>query len=580
MKTLTLMNMRFALIAMLVIAGSFGMALFANAAALQVPSNYQNQCLIGQQYFSQVNCTQNPDAPQQCMNPPSVTVMIPQSTNDLLIQYSTINYGYGPDHCSSVGVDIWIDGRGLGNTPFIPPSSVSDFIHAGPVTAGLHVFTIKGTGTPGGCNHGALSTWGGTLNFATAGLCSVAPATTPTCSANADCGSNGYTGGNFCQGNGVYRNYQTWTCNNPGAANSYCSSNSAAQLQTTCSNNQTCGNGTCNNTNTGTVACSSNSQCGTSGVTGANFCSGNSVYQNNVTWTCNNPGTTNSYCSSSTSQQLQITCSGNQTCSNGSCTNNTATCTTHSYTQCSNNAVYWYNSCGQQQEVYTVCGNGQTCSGNTCVNNNNQTANLVITKQVRNLSAGNLTWANSVNAAPGDILQVQITLQNTGTQTINNVTVRDTLPANISYYNNLFVDGTANNGNITSGVNIGAINANQTRVITYQIQIAPAANFSLGTTTLTNSITVTADNGFNSTGPGVTIYVTRSSTSGATGAPTGLTNNPFIDSFFLPLVLALGGLWLWKSGYLGALGFAGLAQKASTNKLMAKIAEVQKRENA
>jgi hypothetical protein len=34
----------------------------------------------------------------------------------------------------------------------------------------------------------------------------------------------------------------------------------------------------------------------------------------------------------------------------------------------------------------------------------------------------------------------------------------------------------------------------------------------------------------------------------ATVISTGLTNNPLFDSFFIPLVLALIGLWMYKQG--------------------------------
>ncbi|MDO8486277.1 MAG: hypothetical protein Q7S77_01080, partial [Candidatus Staskawiczbacteria bacterium] len=43
------------------------------------------------------------------------------------------------------------------------------------------------------------------------------------CSTNSQCGTNGYIDGPYCQGNSVYQNYKTYTCNNPGTANSSCS---------------------------------------------------------------------------------------------------------------------------------------------------------------------------------------------------------------------------------------------------------------------------------------------------------------------------------------------------------------------
>jgi len=189
--------------------------------------------------------------------------------------------------------------------------------------------------------------------------------TPPACSSNTDCGSNGYTGSNFCQSNSVYQNYTTYTCNNPGTAQSYCSTNTNPQLQTTCSSNQTCQAGACVNQN---ISCSSNTDCGSNGYTGSNFCQSNSVYKNYLTYTCNNAGTTQSYCSTNTVANLQQTCNSNQTCSSGSC-NNQNTCTQNSYKQCgAGNSVYWYDSCGSQGSLYQVCNSNQVCSGSICQN--------------------------------------------------------------------------------------------------------------------------------------------------------------------------------------------------------------------
>lgn len=139
----------------------------------------------------------------------------------------------------------------------------------------------------------------------------------PVCSYNSDCGNDSFIGGPFCQSGNVYKNYKTYTCNNPGTANAYCSNSTTAQLQTTCTSGQVCSNGTCNN-----VTCSTNPQCGTDSFIGSPFCQGNNVYRNYKTYICNNPGTSSSYCSNSTTAQLQTTCTANQTCSGGNCITN------------------------------------------------------------------------------------------------------------------------------------------------------------------------------------------------------------------------------------------------------------------
>ena len=71
-------------------------------------------------------------------------------------------------------------------------------------------------------------------------------------------------------------------------------------------------------------ACVTDSECGTNTLTGSSFCQNNTIYQNFITYTCNNPGTAFSSCINSTEAQLQIACADNQTCSNGSCLTTTS----------------------------------------------------------------------------------------------------------------------------------------------------------------------------------------------------------------------------------------------------------------
>lgn len=205
-----------------------------------------------------------------------------------------------------------------------------------------------------------------------------------TCSTNSQCGTNAYTGSPFCQGNNSYQNYITYTCNNAGTSNSYCSNSTAAQLKTTCTGGQTCNNGSCADQ---TVICSSNSQCGTNWLTGSPFCQGNSIYQSFITYTCNNAGTANSYCSNSTATQLVNNCIGSQTCNNGSCTGQNVTCSSNS--QCGANG-------------YT----GSTfCQGNNVYQN-------YITYTCNNAGASNSYCTNSTSA--------QLTTNCSGNQTCNN----------------------------------------------------------------------------------------------------------------------------------------------------------------
>ncbi|MBX4200782.1 DUF11 domain-containing protein [Candidatus Parcubacteria bacterium] len=268
--------------------------------------------------------------------------------------------------------------------------------------------------------------------------------------------------------------------------------------------------------------------------------------------TCSNsysfPGTKIAYLTvtTSTGQSANTSCQSNITQTINQCNPN-------AYQQCSGGNVHWFNSCGQDQGISQYCTSG--CQNNTCITTNTNQS-LQVTKAVENLSTGILNYTSIVNAKPGDILQFRITVANnqTNSQFANNVTVRDIFPTNLTYNNALTLDGIPNSGNVISGLNIGSLPYGQTKTITYQAQVGPAQNFSFGTTTLNNSVVATTDSGASGTAF-ASVVVTRSGVLGATTVSTGLTNNFLLDSFFLPLVAGLIGLWMWRRGMFGAVAW-------------------------
>jgi len=131
-----------------------------------------------------------------------------------------------------------------------------------------------------------------------------------------ECGTSGYSGSNFCYDNDVYRNYITKGC----SGNS-CSSNNQKIKQQECTYG--CSNNVCNSAPQ-SIACYSNSGCGTNGpIMGTESCSNNDVYEQYRTYTCQNPGTSSSFCSSSTNLQLKQSCGSNQICDTGQCVEKT-----------------------------------------------------------------------------------------------------------------------------------------------------------------------------------------------------------------------------------------------------------------
>jgi hypothetical protein len=199
-------------------------------------------------------------------------------------------------------------------------------------------------------------------------------------------------------------------------------------------------------------------------------------------------------------------------------------------------------------KTYTITctGSGGSVSDSVTVNLTS-TTNLSFVKLVSNLSRGT-SYFDQVYAIPGESLSfsIQITAANSYLQ---NLIVRDTLPDKIIYQGNLRVDGVPNSGNIFSGLNIGDLAAGQTKNITFEAYLAGFSQFNYGNTTLINTASI--QNSSISLSDTATIVVTKAAVAGAaTSVSTGLTNNIFLDSFFLPLVITVLIIWIFKSNIL------------------------------
>lgn len=208
------------------------------------------------------------------------------------------------------------------------------------------------------------------------------------------------------------------------------------------------------------------------------------------------------------------------------------------------NTTYHFRAVAQINNGSPVYGQDMTfyASGS-----DNYYGNLIVSKKVINLTSGNLAWQSSVSAKPSDLLSFVITIQADRTDA-QNVFVRDTLPENLIYRGNLTVNANLNYlGNPLDGINVGTLRAGEVYVIAYQAQVAPAASFSYGLTTLSNSATITSSNAEDKT-VSAQVLINNSIVSGATYVPTGAGNNPITDNFFLPVALIILGSWLYFSG--------------------------------
>ena len=76
---------------------------------------------------------------------------------------------------------------------------------------------------------------------------------------------------------------------------------------------------TLNDESDSSIECYSNSECGTDGFRGSRFCGVDSVLQDYITYTCNNPGLGSSSCSDLTEPEVIMSCGLGLSCSNGAC---------------------------------------------------------------------------------------------------------------------------------------------------------------------------------------------------------------------------------------------------------------------
>jgi len=194
-------------------------------------------------------------------------------------------------------------------------------------------------------------------------------------------------------------------------------------------------------------------------------------------------------------------------------------------------------------------------------------------------------FASSVYASPGDTLMFMITLQVNNGQ-IDNLMVRDTLSSRLSYADDLVVSGSSSNysGNILSGINLYNVSQGSTVTVTYRANVASQESFSYGTSTETSSTYVSGNNLQSAPSQTSSVMVTRTAVYGVTSISTGLTNNFLTDSFLLPLLVALAGIWMFKAGMFNNLE-AWLSSKRKQNRdrkaereLLARVEQIRKTE--
>jgi hypothetical protein len=90
-----------------------------------------------------------------------------------------VSYTASAGHCSNVAAHFLVDGVERAVTPFLAPGQTSATYSLGPVTPGSHTLGVQAEGTVGGCNTGALSGWGGSVQITASAAASAAPIPAP-----------------------------------------------------------------------------------------------------------------------------------------------------------------------------------------------------------------------------------------------------------------------------------------------------------------------------------------------------------------------------------------------------------------
>ncbi|HEX9722101.1 MAG TPA: hypothetical protein VGA53_02450 [Candidatus Paceibacterota bacterium] len=176
-----------------------------------------------------------------------------------------------------------------------------------------------------------------------------------------------------------------------------------------------------------------------------------------------------------------------------------------------------------------------------------QTGTFELQQNIRNLTRQNFVWANTAAAQAGDRLELQIVVRWTGAAPTDNVLVRETLDQRLTHEGNLKVDGVETASNITAeNVNIGALQANQTKTITFEATVNGPEAFPAGTTTIVNSSTVFNTQSANSGVSRVQV--------GRDAVPTDVSTGPLtmwmIGGFLVTLAAGIAGTIFYLKYYV------------------------------
>ena len=177
--------------------------------------------------------------------------------------------------------------------------------------------------------------------------------------------------------------------------------------------------------------------------------------------------------------------------------------------------------------------------------------NIEIETTIKNLSRGDTVWQNEISATPLDIVKFQIKITSNSNIHLNNIMIKNTLPAKMFFQqNSLKINDVSDSRDIVSQtINIGNMAPSQIKIITFNAQIVAENNFTFGTTNLINTALVYNES-ISKTGT-ATIAVKKAGVLGASTISTGITDNLLLNSILFPLMISLFLVWIFKSQLLG-----------------------------
>ncbi|MEE9525365.1 MAG: CARDB domain-containing protein [Candidatus Woesearchaeota archaeon] len=247
------------------------------------------------------------------------------------------------------------------------------------------------------------------------------------CYSDDECGNNKWMGNRYCKNEDVYQEYKRYKCYNDGTNSSYCDSSINEKRRKDC--DSSCSEGVC--VDSSSINCYNNADCGTDGYVGSSYCYAADVWQTYKMYSCNNPGTSNSYCSYSDDEQIADDCAdGIADCLAGACHN--ISCTVDS--DCGND--YWvgdpycmaynvyqefrdmsctFNSCSYTDIITLKEDCVDTCSNGICVDDTGTGSGEA------DLEVSYFTVQYPDNPIAGNPVTLAFNLQNIGNITLDDI---------------------------------------------------------------------------------------------------------------------------------------------------------------